>query len=97
MAAQNCRRRKMEQIWELEEEVVAVRSRRERLVAEREELEEGRRRARERLERLEEFILASYGEKGWRIEVRLLPPSSYLQYFLSFLALRAINNDDENR
>jgi hypothetical protein len=45
IAAQNCRRRKLEQITELEEEVASVRGRRERLVEERAALEEGRRRA----------------------------------------------------
>ena len=64
IAAKNCRRRKMDQIGVLEEEVAVVRRKRERLQEEREELEERRRRVTDRLEGLEQIIISSLGESN---------------------------------
>ena len=49
--------------------MAAVKNRRERLINERVGLEEGRRVAQERLNRLESFICSSLGGQGWKIKV----------------------------
>ena len=65
IAAQNCRRRKVDQISVLEEEVAGVRRRRERLQEEREELEESRMRFKEKLRVLEQFVISNLGTSSW--------------------------------
>ena len=70
VAAQNCRRRKLEQIVELEAEVEAVRSRRQRLVAERDQLEERRRGVERRLEHLQHFLKSSLEVEGVQVTER---------------------------
>ena len=50
-------------------QVAAVKNRRERLIKERMSLEESKRVAQERLDRLESFICANLGGHGWKIKV----------------------------
>ena len=50
-------------------QVAAVKNRRERLIKERISLEESKRVAQERLDRLESFICANLGGHGWKIKV----------------------------
>ena len=50
-------------------QVAAVKNRRERLIKERIGLEESKRVAQERLDRLESFICANLGGQGWKIKV----------------------------
>ena len=49
--------------------MAAVKNRRERLIKERIGLEESKRVAQERLDRLESFICANLGGHGWKIKV----------------------------
>ena len=49
--------------------MAAVKNRRERLIKERIGLEESKRVAQERLDRLESFICANLGGQGWKIKV----------------------------
>ena len=49
--------------------MAAVKNRRERLIKERISLEESKRVAQERLDRLESFICANLGGQGWKIKV----------------------------
>ena len=65
IAAQNCRRRKVDQISVLEEEVAVVRRRKERLQEEREELEESRRKFKEKLGVLEQYVISILGTSSW--------------------------------
>ena len=46
-----------------------MKNRRERLIKERIGLEESKRVAQERLDRLESFICANLGGQGWKIKV----------------------------
>ena len=61
IAAQNCRKRKIEQISDLEEELGSVRSRKSNLLKEREELMFNHMDWTLRLEKLEMHIVESLG------------------------------------
>lgn len=69
IAAQNCRKRKLEQICLLETDLSDARTRKEELVKERVELLRLRREWQEKLERLEEGILGDLGRQGSVIKV----------------------------
>eukprot|EP00088_Acartia_fossae_P038636 TRINITY_DN4007_c0_g1_i3.p1 TRINITY_DN4007_c0_g1~~TRINITY_DN4007_c0_g1_i3.p1 ORF type:complete len:685 (-),score=234.94 TRINITY_DN4007_c0_g1_i3:566-2458(-) len=62
VAAQNCRKRKLETIEELQVQVESVRRRKEELMAQRQELEAERRRWSNKLERVEQFVLPGLGK-----------------------------------
>ena len=61
IAAQNCRKRKIEQISDLEEELGSVRSRKSNILKEREELMFNHMDWTLRLEKLERHIVESLG------------------------------------
>lgn len=67
--AQNCRKRKLEQICVLETDLSDARTRKEELVKERVELLRLRREWQEKLERLEEGILGNLGRQGSVLKV----------------------------
>jgi len=69
IAAQNCRKRKLEQICLLETDLSDARTRKEELVKERVELLRLRREWQEKLERLEEGILGDLGRQGSVLKV----------------------------
>ena len=69
VAAQACRRRKVDHIALLEEEVAGVRGVREGLEGERRQLEERRSNWRERLGQLEARVLVAAGGLGWKLEL----------------------------
>jgi len=62
VAAQNCRKRKLETIEELQIQVESVRRRKEQLVKQRQQLEAERQRWSNKLERIEQFVLAGMGK-----------------------------------
>merc|ERR1719419_1716828 len=69
IAAQNCRKRKLEQICVLETDLSDARTRKEELVKERVELLRLRTEWQEKLERLEEGILGNLGRQGSVLKV----------------------------
>ena len=70
IAAQNCRKRKVDQITNLAEEVEEVRERKNRILRERMELGRSLETWQARLDKLERFILAKLNrdEACWKIE-----------------------------
>ena len=70
IAAQNCRKRKVDQITNLAEEVEEVRERKNRIIRERMELGRSLETWQARLDRLERFILTKLNrdESCWKIE-----------------------------
>jgi len=62
VAAQNCRKRKLETIEELQVQVESVRRRREILLAERDRLEQERERWSSKLVKMEQFVLGGLGK-----------------------------------
>lgn len=73
IAAQNCRKRKVEQIYSLEEDLQMARSRKKIILSERAELLRQQRELGARLVSLERSILRSEGkpEERWRIEANM--------------------------
>ena len=73
IAAQNCRKRKVEQIYSLEEELNYARVRKKAILSERAELLRRQQEGRARLARLERAVLGALGkaEAGWRLEADL--------------------------
>ena len=73
IAAQNCRKRKVEQIYSLEEELNYARVRKKEILSERAELLRRQQEGRARLARLERAVLGALGkaEAGWRLEADL--------------------------
>ena len=73
IAAQNCRKRKIDQISNLEEELDSVRSRKRNLLNEREELMFEHMECTVKLEKFEKFILESLGmgkdTQQWELHV----------------------------
>lgn len=95
IAAQNCRRRKVEQIASLAEEVTTVRERKAAIMAERAELEAEVREWIHRLNKLEEYILKALGKDKANFKLELMCNEQYIElveskwkwYFLKGLVL----------